>query len=206
MATASAAIAVLGGCQFAYFSGSEGFWGGTTDPGLLSVVVPVEDDFRPGDTVEITWDGTAQPAALDIDLYASGALHTELANGLVNDGEFWWSIPIDFEMDPEVENEYQIVVSGYHLQQTDGALLLTAYSQLFSIVMPSVVGLSDVTVSASTVVATVRDNGQLVDGDTVDLYLNGSLLMLNHVLVGGGGTMFTLALQSGDNLFDAFSP
>ena len=121
---------------------------------------------------------------------------------MVTDGDYWWSIPTDFPVDAELADEYQIVLSGYHPGVGDGTLLMVATSPAFSILPAATSGLSDVTVATASIVVTLTDNGQLIDGDTVDLILGGALQAAGHVLVGGTGTAFPLSLTSGDNLFE----
>ena len=60
-------------------------------------------------------------------------------------------------------------------------------------------GLSDVTVNARRISITLTDDGSLVDGDRVDVFLNGTKVIDNHTLVGGAGTVFLLDLLPGSN-------
>ncbi len=59
-------------------------------------------------------------------------------------------------------------------------------------------GLTDVTVSQTTITLTVFDNGA-VDGDQIDLTVNGVAQLTDHVLVGPPGTAVAVTLNSGSN-------
>jgi hypothetical protein len=176
----------------------------TTDPDLLAVVEPRGESFLAGETMTVRWVGNEQPYEVTVDLYRSGARLLRLAQNLRNTGTFTWTIPADYSTATEVFDEYQIVVSGYHTQQVAGELLLVAYSEEFTIVPQAAGGLSDVTVSRRDIAVQLIDNGQEIDGDTVDLYLNGSTVALGHVLT-GGGTTFPLDLRSGENVFEVYA-
>ena len=202
LAAAAVALVSLGGCHFDYILGPDSGWGDGIGSHLLAVLFPAGGELSPGDSLHIVWEGTHQPDVFKVDLYLSGSLHTELANSMVNDGDYWWSIPTDFPVDAELADEYHIVLSGYHAGVGDGTLLMVATSAPFSILPEATSGLSDVTVTATSIVVTLTDNGQLIDGDTVDLILGGVLQVAGHVLVGGAGTAFPLTLTSGDNLFE----
>lgn len=175
------------------------------DPELLTVAQPAGESVAAGDTLAIRWTGTDQPSVLDIDLYVAGVPDTRLAEDLANSGAFSWTIPLDFRVKADVLDEYQIVVSGFHPDQRTGALLLAAYSVEFAILPRATGGLSDVTVSRRLVDVTLTDNGQEIDGDTVDLYLNGEAVELAHVLAGGAGTTFPLTLQAGENVLEIYA-
>jgi len=59
-------------------------------------------------------------------------------------------------------------------------------------------GLSDVTVSQRNITLTVWDH-QVIDGDIIDLIVNGTYLLTNHTLVGPPGTTVNATLNSGNN-------
>lgn len=199
------AIVVIAGCDIAAFYGPHG-WGETTDPELLAVISPSRGDrISAGDRLLIIWDGTEQPDALTIELARSGAIVDTLARNYRNSGDFTWTVPSDFAPASEVYDEYQIVVRGFHPDQSIGELELIAYSERFTILPASGGGLSDITVSSRNVIITLTDNGTEVDGDTIDLRLNGALVVANHVLVGGLGTSFALALEPGENTLSIYA-
>jgi archaellum component FlaF (FlaF/FlaG flagellin family) len=177
---------------------------GTTDPDLLAVVEPSGESYTAGEAMAIRWEGSEQPDEVTIDLYLSGTRQLRLAQNAPNAGSFEWLVPTDYAAATEVFDEYQIVVSGYRTQQAAGELLLVAYSERFAIVPKAAGGLSDVTVSRSDITVRLTDNGQEIDGDTVDLYLNGTAIALGHVLV-GGGTTFPLELRAGDNVLEVYA-
>jgi len=205
---AAALIAIISSCQISLmpndYRGTDDT-GRTTDPDLLAVVEPDGANYTAGDTMTIRWEGSEQPYDVTIELYLSGTEHLRLAQSIPNTGSFVWSIPADYSAVTEVFDEYQIVVSGYHTQQVAGELLLVAYSEEFTIVPQAAGGLSDVTVSRRDVTVRLVDNGQEIDGDTVDLYLNGTAFSLGHVLAGGDGTTFPLDLRSGENVFEVYA-
>ncbi len=176
-----------------------------TDPDLLAVVSPAGGSVAAGEPLTIRWEGSAQPDEIDIDLYLSGTPHTRLAASVSDSDDYTWTIPTDFFVHADVFDEYQIVVSGYHPDQATGALLLAAYSVHFAILPSASGGLSDVTVSQRLVDVTVTDNGQEIDDDTIDLFLNGVAVELSHVLVGGEGTTIPLTLQAGENVLEVYA-
>jgi hypothetical protein len=59
-------------------------------------------------------------------------------------------------------------------------------------------GLTDVTVSQTNITLTVFDDS-LVDGDQVDVTLNGVAVLTDHVLIGPPGTTVNVTLNSGAN-------
>ena len=59
-------------------------------------------------------------------------------------------------------------------------------------------GLSDVTVSQRNITLRMWDHGR-IDGDQIDLIVNGTYLLTNHVLVAPPGTTVNATLNSGNN-------
>ena len=59
-------------------------------------------------------------------------------------------------------------------------------------------GLTDVTVDSNEIDLTVTDH-QIVDGDRIDLIVNGSYILTNHTLLGPPGTTVGVTLNSGTN-------
>ncbi len=203
IATAIVAF-VIAGCDVTAFYGlhDDGF---TSDPYLLSVIEPNGDRYRPGDEIAITWEGAEQPETLRIELLLSGAVIETLAVNHPSDLWFSWRIPTDFSVAHETPDEYRIVVRGFHPDQSVGTLELTAASEPFSILAPMGNELTDLTVSERSVTITLTDNGAQIDGDTVNLYLNGDLFISGHVLVGGAGTSFPMDLLPGPNTLEIYA-
>lgn len=209
-ASALALVILVGGCEIVLLDTDttgtpDPLDDPVTDPDLLAVVSPAGGSVTAGDSLTIRWEGSAQPDEIDIDLYLSGTPHTRLADSISNSGRFTWTIPTDFSVHADVFDEYQIVVSGYEPDQATGTLLLAAYSVEFAILPSASGGLSDVTVSQRLVDVTLTDNGQEIDGDTVDIFLNGAAVELGHVLSGGTGTTIPLTLQAGENVLEIYA-
>jgi len=59
-------------------------------------------------------------------------------------------------------------------------------------------GSTDVTVDSNEVDLTVTDN-RIIDGDIIDLIVNGEYILTNHTLVGPPGTTVPVTLKSGEN-------
>ena len=202
---AVAAIVAITGCDITTYYGHPDEWSGTTDPQLLSVIEPNGTNFEPGDEMQITWDGTDQPELLTIELAHSGVVIETIATGYPNGIPYTWTIPADFAVSTVAPDEYQIVVRGFHPGQAVGTLELIAYSEPFGMVAPTGQVLADVEVSQRNVTITLTDNGSEIDGDTVDLYINGSLFVAGHVLVGGAGTSFPMDLVPGENVLEIYA-
>lgn len=199
------AVLLASGCDIAVVYGSAYEPEELSRPDLLAVTAPDGGSYETGDSMEILWTGSQQPDYLQIDLYLSGSLHTTITHRVSNDGSYAWTIPSEFPVATETPDEYQIVVSGYHPEQTTGTLRLIAASAEFTILAAATGGLSDVTVGRRQIELTVTDNGQEIDGDTVDLYLNGNLIVAGHILVAEPGTTFPVTLQAGENMLEVFA-
>ena len=199
---AAVLIIALGGCDLVLLY--PGTWDvdQVRDPALLTVVRPGGDSYDAGEIVEIEWEGNDRLERLDIDLYLAGQYLQSIAHDVANTGRAQWQIPTEFSVDNEIFTEYAIVVSGLHPDQNTGTLRLVATSEEFTIVPAASGGLSDVTVNQRLIDVTLVDNGQEIDGDTIDLYLNGELVIAGHTLAALPGTTFALTLQEGPNLFE----
>ena len=90
-----------------------------------------------------------------------------------------------------------IAISGCNIR----VIYLSAYEDT-TIAPPASGGLSDVTVSQRIITITMTDNGQEIDGDTVDIILNGAPISAAHVLVGPPGTNLELILRAGSNFLE----
>jgi hypothetical protein len=200
------ALFAVSGCIYRYDYPSWGDGDFVQDNDLLSVVSPEgEDLFHPGDSVWIQWEGWIDADFVTVELYQSGGLVQEIANRASNTGQFEWSVPATFDAASEVSNEYQISVRARQGNHNPGELYVQALSEFFSIEPVSAGGLSDVTVAARDIVITMIDNGLEIDGDTVDVILNGEIVLDNHVLIEAPGTDLALALESGVNLLEIFA-
>jgi len=215
IAAAVAALAVLvSGCDVALLYGtydgsddhgdSDDGYERTTDDDLLAVISPDGGRYSAGETVVIGWRGSAVPTRVAIDLYRSGTVHSRIAANVGDIRRYEWIIPPDLGTQTEVSDEYQIVVSGSYQAQRTGELLLVAYSEPFTIVPQSTGGLSDVTVGRRDVQVILTDDGQEIDGDTVDVSLNGSPIVVGHVLT-ETGTVFALELSAGENVLEIYA-
>ncbi|MFP4376427.1 MAG: GPI anchored serine-threonine rich family protein [Spirochaetales bacterium] len=200
---------VAAGCEFQYKDGwyddYEDDRGRTTDPVLFEIVAPTgRSVYAAGDVLQIAWDGEAEPALVKIELYLSGEPVLTITEGVQNRGGYDWPIPNDFSVNSEVINEYQIVASGFH-PDYENDLELAAYSAQFTIEPAATGGLSDVEVSRRTIDITLIDDGSEIDSDTIDLYLNGALIAGDHVLEESPGTVFSLLLDSGENVLEIYA-
>jgi hypothetical protein len=205
LAAVVAVVVLISGCDIAAFYGPPGSWGTTTDPDLLAVIEAAGRTYQSGQSVDVVWDGTEQPDYLTIELALSGSVIETLAGNHRSDLPFSWWIPDDFPAASETADEYQIVVRGFHPEQGIGSLELVAWSERFTILPAVTGGLSDITVSRRNVVITLTDNGAEIDNDTIDLLINGSYIAQGHVLEGGSGTSFEVALQPGGNLLEIYA-
>jgi len=198
---AVAAALLLSGCDLRVFYGSPPDSSTVTDTTVLSVTLPDgTESYAPGDLLSVQWSGTVRASSVRIDLYRYGQLIMECAANAPNTGTYSWSIPSDFDAAVEITDDYRISVAARDPDHSPGELYYQAFSVPFSIVSAASDGLSDVTVSQRLVMITVTDNGQEIDGDTVDIILNGTVVATSHVLAAPPGTDFPLELERGANL------
>ncbi|MEE8441459.1 MAG: hypothetical protein V3S41_07045 [Spirochaetia bacterium] len=170
---------------------------------LLAVLQPDGTQaYSPTEVVPIQWSSGLNSSSVVIDLYRYGQFAMEIAGQAVNTGSFNWMIPADFDAVSEVTDRYQIAVRAQDHDHFPGDLFVQAFSEHFTIVPRASGGLSDVTVSRRIIIITMTDNGQEVDGDTVDIILNGTIVGAAHVLVGPPGTDLELTLQAGVNVLE----
>lgn len=195
---------LLSGCDVALlFAGDDHWdWGMSSDPSLLAVITPDGDSMLElGDTLTIAWVGTLSAESVAIDLHHEGQWLQTIDAAAANTGEYWFPIPGNLDTSGGADNTYQVTVRGRHLKHAPGDLEVIAYSESFTIT-PVSDGLTDVTVNQRLVVITVIDNGSEIDGDTVDIILNGVPVVSGHVLVASPGSNFGLTLGQGDNLLE----
>lgn len=103
----------------------------STDPNILRVVHPDEGGtYKRGEVLPIEWVSTLGPTDVDVELYEAGSYERSVAVDLKST-TYDWRIPVDLP----ASTEYQIVVTEYHPQQGSGELLLTAYSDVFAVVV-----------------------------------------------------------------------
>jgi archaellum component FlaF (FlaF/FlaG flagellin family) len=196
-------IVVISGCQLRVIHTSP--YDGTTveDTSLLAVVSPGgAESYSPEDLIDIEWSGSIASPQVAIELYRYGRFVMVIAEETPNTGWTSWMIPSDFDAVVEVTDDYQIAVRAQDPNHYPGELFVQALSEPFSIVPRASGGLSDVTVSQRIIMITVTDNGQEIDGDTVDIILNGITVSAGHVLAGPPGTQMELILQAGLNLLE----
>jgi hypothetical protein len=196
-------IVLISSCEVRVFRDSP--YEGTTveDMDLLAVVAPgMADSFSPADVIGIEWSGSIAFSSVTIDLYRYGQFVMEISAAAPDTGRTDWRIPEDFDALVEDTDDYQISIRAQHPNHYPGELFIQAFSEPFSIVPRATGGLSDVTVSQRIITITMTDNGQEIDGDTVDIILNGLTVSAGHVLAGPPGTDVELVLQAGLNLLE----
>jgi hypothetical protein len=152
----------------------------------------------PGADVTFAWVHVPLGSLVRLEVFRNNALYeTTLLNYAADAGACTWAIPLDIGLQDADYFQAKLTVVDGAVQTT---ILDERYSPPFQIVRAgSSGGLTDVAVDARQVTITLTDDGSLVDGDRVDVYLNGVKVVANHTLVGGSGTVFTLDLQSGSN-------
>jgi hypothetical protein len=123
------AILTLTGCRGGLLGDMGLDFAESTDPNLLKVVQPEGGTYIAGETLEMAWESTVDPPDVDIHLYESGTLVTEIRRDLEDTHRHRWTVPGDLP----ASHHYQVVVKGYHPQQGAGELLLTAFSEPFTI-------------------------------------------------------------------------
>ena len=205
--TVAAGLA-LSGCHVSIYGPRD--YSDSEDPGtviqdetLLAVTQPAGDEsFTAGESVRIEWTGSVGAPLVTIELHRHGQHHLTIAAATENDGEHLWGIPADFDAVTEDPDDYQVVVRAEYPDYDPGELFVEARSETFTILPRPGGGLTDVTVSQRLVVITVTDNGSQVDGDTVDIVLNGSTVAAAHVLSGPPGTEIGLTLSQGANVLE----
>jgi hypothetical protein len=197
------AVIAISGCQMRVFYPSAYEDTTVEDTTLLAVVAPDGSvGYSPSDVVPIQWSGSINSPTVVIDLYRYGQFAMEIVGRAANTGSFDWMIPVNFDAVSEVTDHYQIAVRAQYPDYTPGDLFVQAFSERFTIVPQASGGLSDVTVSRRIITITMTDNGQEIDGDTVDIVLNGETVGAGHVLAAPPGTVLELVLQAGINLLE----
>jgi hypothetical protein len=154
--------------------------------------------LTPGMDVDFAWESAPAGSLVRLEVFRNKARYeATLSNYAVDTGMQTWTIPLDIELHDADQFQAKLtIVDG--AVQTD--ILEERYSPPFQIVRAgNNAGLTDVTVTASRISITLTDDGSLVDGDRVDVFLNGVKVIDNHTLAGLAGTTFVLDLLSGSN-------
>ena len=154
--------------------------------------------LMPGANARFAWDPAQAGSCVRLEVFRNNAQFvTTLLNYAADPGAQSWTVPLDIELhDADVFQAKLTIMDG----TVQTKILEERYSPPFKIVRAgNNAGLSDVTVSARHITITLTDDGALVDGDRVDVFLNGVKVIDNHTLVGGAGTVFALDLLSGSN-------
>jgi hypothetical protein len=154
--------------------------------------------LTPGMDMGFAWQSTPAGSLVRLEVFRNNAQYkTTLLNYAPDTGTQTWTIPVDIELHDADQFQAKLtIVDG--VVQTN--ILEERYSPPFKIVRAGTnAGLTDVTVSARRISITLTDNGSLVDGDRVDVFLNGAKVIDNHTLAGGAGTVFVLDLLPGSN-------
>ncbi len=204
-----AGVMALSGCHLRIYDGGYYTDGDDDAPGsvvedeaLLAVVEPSGGEiFTVGDSLLIRWESSFEASRVTIDLNRYGQHMLSIAT-TTDDGEYQWVIPADFDAVTEDPDDYQVVVRAEYPDFNPGELYIEARSEAFTISPPEAGGLTDVTVTQRLITITVTDNGSQIDGDTVDIVLNGETVVASHVLVGPPGTDIPLTLAQGPNVLE----
>jgi hypothetical protein len=184
-------ILLVGGCYYGSISISED----SVLTGDLDVAVITES----GDAVAyqeedllIAWDSGKTGEPLTIELVDGMGNVTPLVESYTGEPPFTWVIPSDF---PAGES-YRARITFWDAMKGSGTF---GESEEFAILESIDYGLTDITVSSRSIDITFTDNGSVVDGDTVTIILNGSVLEANHVLQGPPGVTISVDLLPGIN-------
>ncbi len=154
--------------------------------------------LAPGMEVTFAWEPAPVGSLVRLEVFRNNA-HYEatLLNYAADVGAYTWTAPLDIELHDADYFQAKLTIVDGAVQTT---ILEERYSPPFQIVrLGNNSGLTDVTVNARHIFITLTDDGSLVDGDRVDVFLNGVKVVDNHTLVGGVGTVFSLDLLSGFN-------
>jgi hypothetical protein len=152
----------------------------------------------PGMDVVFAWETAPAGSLVRLEMFRNNARYeATLLNYAADAGAYTWTVPLDVELHDADYFQAKLTIVDGAVQTT---ILAERYSPPFQIVRGgSNSGLSDVTVSSRHISITLIDDGSLVDGDRVDVFLNGVKVIDNHTLAGGAGTVFSLDLLPGSN-------
>jgi hypothetical protein len=154
--------------------------------------------LTPGMDMSFAWESTPAGSLVRLEVFRNNAQYkTTLLNYAPDTGMHTWTIPLDIELHDADQFQAKLTIVDGAVQTK---IMEERYSPPFKIVRAGTnTGLTDVTVSVRRISITLTDDGALVDGDRVDVFLNGAKVIDNHTLVGGAGTVFVLDLLSGSN-------
>ncbi len=154
--------------------------------------------LSPGMDVTFAWQPAPVGTLVRLEVFRNNAQYeATLLNYAADAGTYTWTVPSAIELHDADYFQAKLTI-------VDGAVQTTVreerYSPPFQVVrIGSNSGLTDVTVSSRHISITLIDDGSLVDGDRVDVFLNGAKVIDNHTLAGGDGTVFSLDLLAGSN-------
>jgi len=154
--------------------------------------------LMPAMDATFSWDPVPAGRLVRLEVFRDDAQYeTTLLNYAPDTGTHTWTVPLDIELHDADLFQAKLTIVDATVQTN---VLEERFSPQFKIVRAgNNAGLSDVTVNARQISITLTDDGALVDGDRVDVFLNGVKVIDNHSLVGGAGTVFALNLLSGSN-------
>ena len=154
--------------------------------------------LAPGMDLRLAWESAPAGSLVRLEIFRNNAQYeATLLNYAPDTGTQTWTIPLDIVLHDADQFQAKLTIVDALVQTR---IIEERYSPPFKIVRAgNNAGLSDVTVNAKSISITLTDDGSLVDGDRVDVFLNGVKEIDNHTLVGGAGTVFSLELLSGSN-------
>jgi hypothetical protein len=154
--------------------------------------------LAPGLDLRFSWEPASVGSLVRLELFRNNAQYeSTLLNYAIDSGAHTWTVPSDIELHDADYFQAKLTIVDGAIQT---AVLAESYSPPFQIVRPgNNSGLTDVTVNSRHISITLIDDGSLVDGDRVDVFLNGAKVIDNHTLVGGAGVVFSLDLLAGSN-------
>lgn len=152
----------------------------------------------PGMDMRLAWAPAPVGSRVRLEVFRNNAEYeTTLLNYAADAGAFTWTVPSDIALHDADYFQAKLTIVDGTIQT---AILEERYSPPFQVVRPgNNSGLTDVTVGSRHISITLIDDGSLVDGDRVDVFLNGAKVIANHTLAGGAGTVFSLDLLAGSN-------
>jgi hypothetical protein len=154
--------------------------------------------LAPGMDITFAWQPAPTGSLVRLEVFRNQAQYeSTLSNYAPDNGTSTWTVPLDIELHDADQFQAKLTIVDAVIQTK---VIEERFSPLFQIVRAgNNAGLTDVTVNARSISITLTDDGSLVDGDRVDVFLNGVKAIDNHTLVGGAGTVFVLDLLSGSN-------